>query len=248
MVDGAGWHPLRAELHRWQQTGRVADLWLRDDDAVEPTAPLDRLLTLTGSHAVPATLAVIPAGAKLALSDRIASETGVTVAVHGWAHTNHAPAEEKKQELGRHRLTEQVLTELAEAKSVIDRLFGERALLMLVPPWNRIDNTLLPSLANLGFAALSVHGRAKPAPIHIINTHVDLIDWHAGRTCRDHAALVNELAGELSWRLETGSTEPIGILAHHLVHDQEAWRFLQELFEALAGNPACRWVSARDLM
>ena len=109
---------------------------------------LDRLLALTGRHAVPVTLAVIPAHAGERRSPTgISSETGVTVAVHGWAHANHAPEDEKKQELGPHRPAAEVLAELAEAKAVIDRLFGERALPMLVPPWNRIDDALLPSLA-----------------------------------------------------------------------------------------------------
>ena len=41
------WEPLAEELERWRLAGRRADFWLRDDDAVEPTAELDRLLGLT---------------------------------------------------------------------------------------------------------------------------------------------------------------------------------------------------------
>lgn len=248
MTENGTWQPLQAELELWQQAGRVAELWLRDDDAVEPTAALDRLLALTGSHAVPMTLAVIPALAQTALAERVGSELGLTVAVHGWAHANHAPDDEKKQELGRHRAPAEVLAELADAMAIIEALFGQRALPVLVPPWNRIDAALLPSLAGIGFAALSVFGRAKPAPIRVVNTHVDLIDWHAGRKCKDHGALAGELAAELRWRRETGSTEPLGVLAHHLVHDEAAWLFLQELFEAVSGNPGCRWASVHDLI
>jgi hypothetical protein len=51
------------ELDRWQQAGKVARCWLRDDDAVEPSMPLERLLEVTGAFSVPLTLAVIPATA-----------------------------------------------------------------------------------------------------------------------------------------------------------------------------------------
>ncbi len=60
MTDSMAWEPLRRELDRWQAAGRVARFWLRDDDAVEPTQPLDMLLDLTGEHEIPLTLAVIP--------------------------------------------------------------------------------------------------------------------------------------------------------------------------------------------
>lgn len=248
MADDAVWGPLLAELEPWRRAGRVADLWLRDDDAVEPTAALDRLLDLTAHHAIPALLAVIPAHAGEPLAARLAPEPGIAVAVHGWAHENHAPDGEKKQELGAHRPAGIVLAELARAKAVIDRLFAGQAALVLVPPWNRIDAALLPALAETGFAALSVFGRAKQATIPIVNTHVDIVDWHGGRSGKDHRGMVRELAAELRWRRETGSREPLGVLTHHLVHDEIAWLFLQGLFEATAGHPACRWASIRDLI
>ena len=61
MTSDPIWQPLVEELARWQRAGRKAELWLRDDDAVDPTPALDRLLDLTGEFAVPVTLAVIPA-------------------------------------------------------------------------------------------------------------------------------------------------------------------------------------------
>ena len=193
MADAAVWQPLVGELQRWRQAGRAADLWLRDDDAIEPTAALDRLLALAGRHSIPLTLAVIPAHAGEALAVRLSGEALVSVAVHGWAHRNHAPPGEKKAELGAQRPAATVLDELSRAKAVIDRLFPENSVPVLVPPWNRIDWSLVPLLSGHGFAALSVFGTAKPAPIGIVNTHVDIVDWQAGKACRDHAALVGQL-------------------------------------------------------
>ena len=248
MADGSVWQPLLTELDYWPQSGRRALLWLRDDDAVEPTAALDRLLDVTGRHAIPAMLAVIPARAGARLAARLAPERRVAVAVHGWAHDNHAPAGEKKQELGPHRPVKSVLTELSEAKAVIDGLFGGQAASVLVPPWNRIDSSLLPSLADIGFAVLSVFGRARPAPIGLVNTHVDIIDWHGGRGGRDHGVLAQEIADELRRRREADSGEAMVLLTHHLVHDETAWLFLEGLFAATVAHPACRWVSIRELI
>src|SRR4051812_234336 len=134
MADGAVWQPLVSELDRWRQSGRRAALWLRDDDAVEPTAALDRLLHATSRCAIQATLAVIPAYAGEPLAARLTAEPRISVAVHGWAHDNYAQPSEKKQELGPHREAELVLGELSRAKAVIDRQFGGQAVPVLVPP------------------------------------------------------------------------------------------------------------------
>jgi hypothetical protein len=247
MADEAVWQPLVGELQRWRRAGRAADLWLRDDDAIEPTAALDRLLALAGRHSIPLTLAVIPALAGEALAVRLSGEPLVTVAVHGWAHANHAPPGEKKAELGAHRPAAIVLAELCRARAVVDRLFPANSVRVLVPPWNRIDWKRVPLLCDQGFAALSVYGRAKPAPISMINTHVDIVDWQAGKACRDHAVLVGQLVEELAGRLASGSTEPVGILTHHLVHDEAALAFLGRLFEVTDAQGNCRWRSIGKL-
>jgi hypothetical protein len=117
-----------------------------------------------------------------------------------------------------------------------------------VPPWNRIDEALLPSLPALGFTALSAFGPARPGPLKCLNAHVDLMEWKAERKGKEHAALVAEIVAQLKQRLEAGSSEPIGLLCHHLAHDETAWSFLQGLVDTMAEPPACRWLSARDLM
>lgn len=227
-------------LRALDSRGEPALFWLRDDDAVKPTAALDRLLSL-GSGSVPMTVAAIPAATDEELAARLAREAQVTVAVHGWSHQNHA-TEGKKQELGGHRPTEVVLGELAKGFTRLKTLHGPQFLPMLVPPWNRIDASVVAGLPALGFEALSVFGTEKPAPIRMVNTHVDLIDWHGTRGGRPDT----ELVSEITRRLEQDRV--VGILTHHLVHDATAWRFLDRLFSATADHPGCRWVSARALI
>ena len=106
--------------------------------------------------------------------------------------------------------------------------------------------TLLPLLSEHGFAALSVYGKAKPAPISMVNTHVDIVDWQAGKACRDHAALVGQLVEELGGG-SPAAPEPVGILTHHLVHDEAAWPFLGRLFEVTDAQGGCRWRSIGEL-
>ncbi|MDV4153938.1 polysaccharide deacetylase family protein [Rhizobium brockwellii] len=248
MTDGIAWDPLRRELDRWQAAGRVARFWLRDDDAIEPTQALETLMALAGESGVPLMLAVIPGLTGEALAARLVEETVITVAVHGWSHTNHAGPEAKKQELGGERPAEVVLGELREGFRLLKRLHPARFLPMLVPPWNRIDAALIPALPGLGFAALSVYGRAKQeGPVPLLNTHVDIIDWHGTRGGRGEAELVVELVAELRDRF-AGSEEPIGVLTHHLVHDAAAWDFLSALFAITARHPAVGWSAASELL
>ena len=72
--DAACFDPLMRELDGWQAAGGIARFWLRDDDAVEPTAALDRLLG--AMNGMPLTLAVIPAFSGAALAARLAVRPG----------------------------------------------------------------------------------------------------------------------------------------------------------------------------
>ncbi|KQU93288.1 polysaccharide deacetylase [Mesorhizobium sp. Root102] len=239
------WQPLVEELARRQRAGRKAEFWLRDDDAVDPTPALDRLLDLTGEFAVPVTLAVIPAETDEKLVVRLGTAPHATVAIHGWAHRNHAPEDQKKQELGAHRPRKVVLDDLAGGLSHITGLHGARAVPMLVPPWNRIDAAVVSDLGSIGFAALSVYGPPKPASLAVINSNVDIMDWHGTRGCRDHGLLVQAIIAHLQHAFDD---EPVGLLTHHLVHDESAWLFLERLFAVTARTEPCAWRPIRTLI
>lgn len=243
------WQSLRDELARWHTAGRQAKLWWRDDDAIEPTEALDHLLAISSQHQVPLTLAVIPAHAGADLAHHLASVELVTVAVHGWSHQNHAAAGRKKQELGIDRPTNEVLQQLQDGFDKLRQLFPKAFSPTMVPPWNRIDASLREGLAVLGYRALSVFGPALNGNdgLQIINTHVDLMDWHGTRGCRPFADLIAELVQELQKRF-AGDPEPIGILSHHLVHDAAAWQFLDALCAETANHPAVEWCGLPALL
>ena len=162
------WRDLEAELDAWAQYGREATFWWRDDDAVEPTAALDRLLALSADSGVPLAIAAVPGRCAAALAERLAAAAGSATALqHGYAHCNHAPPGEKKAELGGHHPVAAVCEELARGAALMAGLFSSQALPVLVPPWNRIAPELLPLLPDLGLAGLSTYGPrplASPSP------------------------------------------------------------------------------------
>ncbi len=235
--------PLLEEIARRADSGKPLRLWLRDDDAVEPTAALDRLLALTTAHDVPVLLAAIPAFTGQALADRLAGENHVSVAVHGWAHKSHSGPGEKNQELGDHRPAPDVLRELGEGVEKLSALHAGRFVPMLVPPWNRIAPSVVAGLPGLGFRALSVFGPEKPAPLSMLNTHVDIIDWRGTRGGRQVEDVIADLV-----RVSQAQEGPIGLLTHHLVHDEAAWNGMSLVFEATAGRAECGWCGVDDLL
>ncbi len=230
----------RKTLDDLEAQHRKVRLWLRDDDAVVPSVALDRLLALTQDHQVPVTLAVIPKETGQPLVDRLAHAPLARVTVHGWSHHNYAPAGEKKQELGAHRPQSIVLAELKAGFDKLATLYPERFIPILVPPWNRLAPSLWEALPFIGFSRLSIFGREDTgSPILLVNTHVDIMDWRGTGGGRAPDALFAELA---DWIGKPDAPALIGILTHHLVHDEVAWDFLQALLAITSAHPACEWV------
>ncbi len=243
MSNDADMDLLLAALQQRLSDGKLVRFWLRDDDAVEPGIALDRLLELGQTYSVPLILAVIPLSTGDALQQRLASAQQVAVAVHGWSHQNHAPAGEKKQELGSHRALPQLIAELTRGFNHLSGLYKTQFLPMLVPPWNRISDTLVPELGAIGFRALSTFGDQAHDSIAMINTQIDIIDWKGNRGGRTTHDLVTDIVVQLQ-----ASQEPIGVLTHHLVHDERAWKFVEQLFSVTSQHPAVRWLTADELL
>jgi hypothetical protein len=246
MSEPAGWAAVEQQLERFAAAGRRARLWLRDDDAVAPSPALERLLALCARHEVPVLLAVIPAGATPALASRLAAAPLAIPCQHGFAHANHAPQAEKKREYGPDRPLATMRAELEAGRDRLHALFGGSVAPIFVPPWNRIDAQVARLLPGLGFRALSVFG-GKPAAIPglcRLDCRLDIMDWHGGRIGRDHGALAQELAGHLAQAFERD--EPVGVLGHHLVHDETAWGFLEALLALGARHPGACWISVPE--
>jgi peptidoglycan/xylan/chitin deacetylase (PgdA/CDA1 family) len=244
------WDELRRELDLWQADGRVAELWWRDDDAVDATAALEQLIALQRRHDVPLLLAVIPARAQPRLAERLKAETGIAIAQHGWAHLNHAPVGRAKAELGPERAPAYVLGELARGALTLDRVLGPEWLRVLVPPHNRIAPAVAAGLAQGGYIGLSTDKpRRDPLPgLSQINTHIDIMDWTTRGFLGAAPALALAVAHLRAKRLgRADPDEPTGLLTHHLAHDDGAWRFADAFLGTVSAHPATRWRAPREL-
>ena len=91
--------------------------------------------------------------------------------------------------------------------------------------------------------------RRRPDGLAEANTHVDPVDWRGGGGFAGEDAALALLCGHLAARRrgEADPDEPTGILTHHLVHDEAAWRFLERLFAVLRGQPVARWLAAPEV-
>ncbi len=245
----ADWSLFHTALDRIADTGKQAQFWLRDDDAISVTAALRQLAQWADSADTEILLALVPSMADQELAALIAATPALVGAVHGWAHQNHAPDSEKKQELGSHRPIETVCAELAGAYQRTAQVCGDRMLPVLVPPWNRISPDVVQCLPELGFSGISTFADAftdHPIPgLQVQNSHIDIIAWRGNRGGRPSIDLIKEMVTALEQRAANG--QPIGILSHHLVHDAAAWSFLDDLSAAVDRHAGARWISPQQV-
>lgn len=244
------WTALDREFALWREAGLTLPFWWRDDDAIEPSPALERLLDLSERSAVPVHLAVIPAHMRPALAE--ASSAAIILA-HGWAHTNHSAPEEKSCEYPDHRVLGERLAETSEGLARLEALFGPRLAPVFVPPWNRMAADMAEGLAMQGYRALSTFGarRAEHAAPGLtrINTHLDPIFWRGTRSLVPTDQLLAQMVADLCARREgrQDNAEPYGLLTHHLVHDDAIWDFTEALLERLGNAPVSQWRADQDL-
>jgi len=247
------WDRLSAELDAWAAAGRVAEFWWRDDDAIDATPALERLVSLRADLGLPLALAVIPAKAVPALAAALDGHTDIDILQHGYTHLNHRPAGDKKAELGADRVLWEIVREVSDGRGRMLDLFGEAWLNVMVPPWNRIDPAVANLLPGLGFHGLSTFkARARvdvSTQLTVVNTHVDIIDWAGARAYSGDEAVLSVAVDHLAAK-RTGAADPgeaTGILSHHLAHDDGCWAFIGKFGSFTAAHPAVRWRSAVDL-
>jgi hypothetical protein len=219
-----GWWRLSAELAQWRRAGQRPVLWWRDDDARTVTPELRRLLVHLTRADVPLCLAVIPDGVDAELTAVAGSYPRITILQHGFAHLNAAGA--PPSEFSPAEDPYDVAARLAEGWSRLDGF--SRRLPVYVPPWNVLTPNVAAALAHSGHRAVSAwNGLSRPGRV---DAHLDLLRWRGGARFAGDGRVLRRLTGLLQWRRRRGQWgEPIGLLTHHLAHDEAAWRFLDQL-------------------
>lgn len=219
---------LNQELALWHQAGHKLCLWWRDDDAIAATPALKKLLTLHQQFSVPLSLAVIPGRLDASLPKFLIDYKSLAVLQHGITHHNNALPDQKKIELGGSLSSQECQIGLKQGQEILKQHFQDLFVPVLVPPWNRLDPSLVPTIETNNFMALSLFGtKPYPSTLPCINTHLDIINWSTRRFIGYDALLdrLHETAQDL--RQQQRWHEPIGLLTHHLVHDNECWDGLE---------------------
>jgi hypothetical protein len=249
---GVDWTPFADALARARDAGYVPSFWWRDDDATRHTPALDRLLALSGRFGVPLAIAAVPARTEPSLAERLANEGLVTVLVHGHAHRNHAPPGEKKAEFGAHRPPGELEADAAEGLAA-GTAAGLPLAPVFVPPWNRAAADLVATLPGLGYRGVSTFkdraARLAAPGLVQVNAHLDPVDWHGGGAMLDRSMLVAALARAVIDRTEGRADrgEAIGLLTHHLAHDEAVWAFCESFVEHVAHRYGMRFLPTRVL-
>lgn len=247
------WAMLQNELNLWVESGKTATFWWRDDDAVEETPKIQLLDTLSRDMQVPVSVAVIPAVMHDSLVQFLHQRDNFTAMQHGYSHRSYALKAAKKIELGGDRSCDEIQAELDRGRRLLSTAFGEQFIPVLVPPWNRIESRIYPTLASAGFSGISsIRARETACPVKgllQVNTHLDPVNWHHDRGFIGETIAIGQIHQHLSARRQAGGdiAEPTGILTHHLIQNDEVWAFCRALFDTLNRHPATRWLNAREI-
>jgi len=239
---------LTAHLDWFAERGRRVRFWWRDDDAVEPTPALDRMLEIANRHEVDVALAVIPKDATEALANRLQAEPHALVLQHGWQHRNFQRKDlgEKSAELGSRRDPEELMAQIEDGKARLETLFNGKFIPAVVPPWNRIDPAISRLLPEIGLPGLSTFTWHNFPRAHQVQSHVDILKWK--KQVRfigwESARLRFDL--QLTRRRNTGG-EPLGVLTHHLAHDDGCFAFLEEFLAIAAHHEGAEWPEVKRL-
>lgn len=235
---------LNHELAIWRRAWRTPVLWWRDDDCRGSTPELERLLAVRGD--LPVTLAVIPDGDLAGLSGRLRAAAGVSLAQHGVDHENRLPSGGARSEFPADMNQTEVNAALASARLRIEAA-GLRPL-TFVPPWNEPGDRQIEAIRAAGYTSYSSGAKGQPvAGLSHVGAAVDILRWKGRPHFRGRWRVFNALRKELEERRNKGAFgDPIGLLTHHLVHDEEAWRFLAWFIAYAHGR--FEWRSLDDIL
>ncbi|MEM9050064.1 MAG: hypothetical protein AAGC92_15245 [Pseudomonadota bacterium] len=242
--------PLADELDAWAAAGRRATLWWRDDDAVTNDAPVARMLALAHASRATVFVATPPALTQADLARAIAAYPQAVAIQHGFAHESHRVAA-GKSELGADRPLEIVRAEIVEGQTRMTALFGAKALPIMAPPWNRIDDAVARVLPELGFAALSSFEGRRPDAVpglRMLDGHCDPISWKRGQSFIGTEEMCRRLARHLSRRRRGETDMPTCLVTHVWAQDEPAWAGLEAVLRLVADHPAAEWLDAEALL
>jgi len=238
---------LNIPYHPNSQPGETL-IFFRADDVAVPSENFSRLISLFYRYQIPLSLAVVPLWLTHRRWDQLKNLTGDISSLwcwhqHGWRHVNHSE-KGKKHEFGQSRSSSQIKNDLKNGMNRLKNIMGENFYPVFTPPWNRCDNNTLKQLKSLRFKAVSrSHGNKmrNPEGIKEININVDL---HTRRE-KDPEKGWDNLFGEFKQALANGLC---GVMIHHQLMNDQAFFFIESLFQILAHKSGMKTVHLKELV
>lgn len=215
--------------------GEVPTIFFRADDVAIPSTPCRRMLQIFAEHDTPLALAVVPAWSTERHVEALQSVVPNKNHLwgwhqHGWSHINHTK-QGRKCEFGSDRLRQTCTEELQQGYETLTSLFGESFSPIFTPPWNRISDSNIQILQNIGCKAIS---RASSATHQEILPDIPVnVDLHT-RSELTAASGWNGLLAELRAGIASGRC---GVMLHHDRMNSAAEDFLQRLLIILQSYP-----------
>ena len=231
---------LSAELAAWRRAGKPVLLWWRDDDAIDVSPALERLLDLSARHGAPLALAVVPDRLSPELAPLINAHPAVSVLQHGLDHRSRRQEGRQPAQFA----DDETAADIAAAIAARMRRLAvfERRMPVYVPPWNAVQPQLIEALRSAGLKLSAFDGLGESGQV---DAHLDVLRWGARPRFRGAGRLMNRLARLLAQRRRQQLWDrPVGLLTHHLDQDEPSWRFLDALFLRLGPASGCRWLAA----
>jgi len=244
-TDFTSWlDPLRKSM---DETAGPISFFFRNDDVGWEDARLFDMLDIFAQYEVPIDLAVIPKSISRETAARlrklVAERSGyVSVHQHGFAHVNHERTG-RKCEFGDSRSLELQHADIAAGKELLSDLLGPITDPIFTPPWNRCTAFTAACLQNEGFTLLSRDVTAKQLDIADLMELPVSIDWFGHR--KKVRLTSNEIGDALS--ATVSSREPVGVMLHHALVDDEEREMIGELLKLLSSRSQVRCRLMREV-
>ncbi|OAF13579.1 hypothetical protein AYJ54_43395 [Bradyrhizobium centrolobii] len=257
------WDDARQELDVWAASKLKARFWIRDDDAFEPSPSLERLRDVSVRFDTRIGLAIIPGKITPGLQEFLAENVHQFYPMcHGWKHVNYNLGK-KPAEFGPDRPISNMIADTEFALHSFKECFSSSQPIF-VPPFNRITPALIKTLPRVGFAGVSLMPSYLERKLLQLNSrmqwrgivrmpefkdglridvHLDVIDWKARTAQRTNVVsdlLVQQLRGRRLGLVQPDA--PIGLLTHHLEHDEPVWHALDGMLDFLRSHESVEFI------
>jgi len=239
---------IKSTVDKVLSTHDYINVFFRADDIGVQSKNFARMMSLFLKYRIPLCLAVVPAWLTAfrwkAMDGFIKKgEDLFCWHMHGYRHINHE-THGKKQEFGPARSNLELANDLSKAHASLKSIMGNRLAPVFTPPWNRCSLATMNRLKIVGFKGVSRSYGSLPLPPRGLKDFPVHVDLHTRK----------EKSPKLGWlklmeEFKTGiDSSPCGIMIHHMRMNDQAFLFLEYLFELFSAYKKINFVTYNDLI